>query len=333
MKSLFAWFAGLLLAGVAYEALGSWADRRRFPPRGRIVRAGRLCLHIDERGAGSPRVVLEAGIAASSLSWTFVQPQIAKFAHVVSYDRAGLGWSGGCQAPRTLQTMLGEFDALLSAAALPSPYVLVGHSFGGLLVRAWSFYHPERVAGLVLVDPVSLEYWGACPALERTRLDVGVYLARRGGLLSRFGIVRAALTALSAGGKRVPSLIGRATAGPAMGVLEKLAGEIRKLPPETWPLIRSHWSRAKCLNALAAYLDCLPEAAREALAMPIPKEIPFVVLSAADATREELAERDGWVRASGQGRHEIVQGTGHWIPFERPDAIVAAVEELVGRSG
>lgn len=325
--------AGLLLVGVAYETLGSWVDSRRFPPRGRIVRAGRLCLHIDERGAGSPTVILEAGIAASSLSWTLVQPQIAKFTRVASYDRAGLGWSGGCQVPRTLKAMLGEFDALLSAAALPAPYILVGHSFGGLLVRAWAFHHPERVAGLVLVDPVSLDYWGGCPALERTRLDVGVYLARRGGLLSRFGIVRAALTALSAGGRRVPSLIGSAAAGPAMGVLEKLTGEIRKLPPETWPLIRSHWSRAKCLNALAAYLDCLPQAAREALAMPIPKEIPLVVLSAADATREELAEREAWVRASGEARHEVIEGTGHWIPFERPDAVVSAVEELVRGSG
>ncbi|MGH9584374.1 MAG: alpha/beta fold hydrolase [Bryobacteraceae bacterium] len=324
--------AALLFAGAAYETLGGYLDRRRFPPRGRILPAGSLRLHIDEQGAGTPAVILEAGIAASSLSWTLVQPLIAKFTRVVSYDRTGLGWSSGCSLPRTLPAMLNEFDSLLASAALPPPYILVGHSFGGLLVRAWAFHHPDRVAGLVFIDPVSLEYWGACPARERKRLAIGASLARRGKLLSRFGIVRAALAALAAGGKTLPMLIGRATARPAMSAMQRLAGEIRKLPPETWPVIRSHWSRAKCLGALAAYLDCLPQAAHEALAMPIPPAIPFIVLSAANATPAERAERNSWVQASAHARHELLPNTGHWIPFERPDAVVSAVEELVRQS-
>jgi pimeloyl-ACP methyl ester carboxylesterase len=325
----FAIAAALLATGLAYEMLGAYVDRRRFPPRGRIVQAGSLRLHINEEGSGAPAVILESGIAASSLSWTLAQPEIAKFTRVVSYDRAGLGWSAACAAPRTLDAMLDEFDAMLEAAAVPPPYILVGHSFGGLLIRAWAFRHPDRTAGLILVDPVSLEYWGSCSQREQRRLATGVSLARRGKLLARFGIVRAALTALAAGGKRFPKLIGRATARRAMSTMETLVGEIRKLPPETWPIIRSHWSRSKCLNALAAYLACLPQAAAQAKAMPIPCGVPFIVLSAASATGAELAERNSWVNASGCGRHEVIPNTGHWIPLERPDAIVSAVEDLI----
>lgn len=322
--------AAALLGGIAYETLGSYIDRRRYPPRGRIVTDGSLRLHIDEQGAGTPAVVLEAGIAASSLSWTLVQPEIAKFTRVLSYDRAGLGWSSACPVPRTLAAMLKEFDFLLSAAVVQPPYILVGHSFGGLLVRAWASLHPDRVAGLLLVDPVSLEYWSECPRMERRRLLVGAHLARRGKFLSHFGIVRAALTALAGGGSVFPKAMGYTTAPLAMGALKSLAGQIRKLPPETWPLIRSHWSSAKCLGALAAYLECLPKAAHEALSMSPPPEIPMTVLSAADATEAELAERNAWVRASAHGSHKVIPNTGHWIPFERPDAVAEAVQELMG---
>lgn len=329
---MIAWIAALLLGGAAYETLGGWIDRHRFPPRGRILKAGSVWLHANEQGSGDPTVILESGIAASSLSWILVQPSIAKFTHAVSYDRAGLGWSSGCLEPRELHAMLDEFDALISAAALSPPFVLVGHSFGGLLMRAWTHRHPECVAGLVLVDPVSLEYWGKCSPIEMYRLSVGVSLARRGRFLSHFGVVRAALGALATGGKKFPVLIGRAAARAAMGTMEHLAGEIRKFPPEIWPIIRAHWSRAKCLSALSAYLDCLPRAAHEALTMPVPPDIPLIVLSAANATAEELSERDSWVRVSANGRHEIIPDTGHWIPFEQPEAVIAAVEDLVRKA-
>jgi pimeloyl-ACP methyl ester carboxylesterase len=289
-------------------------------------------MHLDARGAGTPTVILEAGIAATSLSWSLVQPEIAKFTRVVSYDRAGLGWSDAGPTPRTLESMFREFEALLAAAAILPPYILVGHSFGGLLMRAWTFRHPERVAGMVLIDPASLEYWGACSEYERWRLSLGAALARRGRTLSRFGIVRAALTALLHGGGKMSALIGRAAARPAMGELERLTGEIRKLPPETWPFVRAHWSRAKCLEALGAYLDCLPNVAEEAGAVPAVSGIPTIVLSAANATPAELAERESWARTAGGGRHEIVPGTDHWIPWERPDVVVAAVKALVDRA-
>jgi pimeloyl-ACP methyl ester carboxylesterase len=327
----------LLLAGFLYERAGAFRDRRRFPPPGRIVRVNispgsrskPLRLHVNEQGQGEPCVIFESGIAASSLSWTFVQPEVAKLTRTISYDRAGLGWSDPCRIPRTLHDILSELDALLRAAAIPGPYLLVGHSFGGLLIRAWAARHPDQVAGLVFVDPVSLTYWSHCSRHEERRLILGASFARRGKWLARFGVVRAALAALTGRGAALSRFIGKTTAREAMGTLERMTAEIRKLPPATWPIIRSHWSGSKCMAALGAYLRCLPQAAREASAMPLPRHIPFIILSAANATEAELAERNSWVQQSEAGRHEIVPGAGHWIPLECPNAIISAVEELL----
>ncbi|MBI1790320.1 MAG: alpha/beta fold hydrolase, partial [Acidobacteria bacterium] len=145
----------ILLAGVVYQAVGTALDKRRYPPPGRIVEG----MHLRVEGAGDPTVVLEAGIAATSLSWSRVQPEVAKFARVLSYDRAGLGWSGPASGPRTVDRLVAELRQLLAGAGLPGPYVLVGHSFGGLVARAFAARYPDEVAGLVLVDPVHPREW------------------------------------------------------------------------------------------------------------------------------------------------------------------------------
>ena len=157
---------GLLIAGVVYQMIGSWIDERRFPPPGGLVDIGGFKLHLKRQGSGQPMVVLEAGIAATSISWSLVQTRLARFSTVYSYDRAGLGWSEPRRdrsRPCTLGQMVGEPEALLRKDGLSAPFILVGHSFGGLLVRAFAHTYPEQVAGLVLVDPVSPTYWGRGP--------------------------------------------------------------------------------------------------------------------------------------------------------------------------
>ncbi len=321
--------AAILAAGVLYELVGGALDTRRFPPPGRMIEAGSLRLHLNEQGEGAPLVLLEAGIAASSLSWTLVQPRIAEFTRVVSYDRAGLGWSDRCRIPRTVPQMVFELSAVLHKANLFPPYVLAGHSFGGLLIRAYAHLKPGEVSGLVFVDPVSFEFWANCDSRERRRLQHGVRLSRRGAFLAKLGIVRAALAALVSGARLFPKLIARASAGQGSKLLERLVGEVQKLPPAVWPMIRAHWSRPKCFEGMAAYLDCLPASAQAILQMPVPSGVPFIVLSASTATEAELAERDAWVQQSEKARHVRVDNCGHWLPLERPDAVVAAVRELV----
>lgn len=322
--------AALVVAGLTYQALGLYLDARRFPALGRMIDIGRCRLHLYEQGTGEPIVILESGIASTSLAWALVQPRIAEFARVASYDRAGLGWSSDCKAPRNLESMVSELTALLQAANLAPPYILAGHSFGGLLIRAYAYLRPKEVAGLVFVDPVCVSCWACCGAYELRRLNYGALFSRRGAVLARFGIVRAALAILALGGRRLPKLIARASAPRAAGdLMSNLVGQVQKLPPALWPMVRSHWSNPKCFRSMAAHLEALPDAARAVLAMPIPEKIPFLILSASNATPAELEERDMLVEKHATARHLRIEKTGHWIQLERPDAVISAVRELI----
>lgn len=321
--------AAVFAAGLLYQSFGSYRDRRRVPPPGRLIDVGRSRLHLYELGSGSPAVVLEAGIAGTSLGWAFVQPEIAKFTRVCSYDRAGLGWSDAGTSAPSVSDAIGDLHTLLSQANILPPYILVGHSFGSLLVRAYAHRMPEEVAGLVLVDPVSIAYWGDCSSREKARLALGARFSRRGALLARFGVVRLALAALLGGGRLFPKLISRASAGKGRGTVERLVGEVRKLPREVWPSIASHWSNPKCFRAMAAALESLPASARDALNVTVPGQIPIVILSAAGSTKLELDERERWVRESQHGSHLHLEKSGHWVQLEQPQAVVEAVQNLI----
>jgi pimeloyl-ACP methyl ester carboxylesterase len=319
----------LLALGAGYQIAGTYLDSRRFRAPGRFLESGGSLLHLNEQGSGGPAVILEAGVAGSSLGWALVQPLLSAFARTCSYDRAGLGFSGRVTGPRTVEQMISDLRNLLAKAEIPPPYILVGHSFGGLLIRAYSNVYPEEVAGLVFVDPVGLSTWAECSGKERERLAAGVRLSRRGSILARLGVVRLALTLLVSGGRWFPKFIGRAAAGQGTGTMERLIGEVRKLPREAWPVIQSHWCTPKNFRAMAAYLECLPESARAAREMKIPPGIAFAVLSAGTATEAELAERDSWVQQGENGTHIRVEGTGHWIQLERPDVVANAVRDII----
>lgn len=289
---------------------------------------GEDLLHFHRQGSGGPVVVLEAGIAGSSLGWALVQPAIAGFTTVCSYDRAGLGWSSQLRRKPSVRGMTDDLARLLRLSGLPGPFVLVGHSFGGLLLGAFAHRYPELAAGLLLLDPPSATSWSTCSDVDRKRLAIGARLSRRGALLARFGIVRAALALFTAGRKSVSKWIGRTAAGKGSATLERLVGEVGKLPPAVWPALRAHWSNPKGFLAMAAYLESLPQCATEALSMPVPRDIPVVILSAANATAIELEERNRLIAGNPRARHAVLPFAGHWLQLERPEIVVDAVREL-----
>ncbi len=321
--------AGLLVAGLLFEQVGEFLDARRYPPSGqRIDLPGGARLHIYSQGdVARPAVVFESGISGSSLSWASVQPLVAEFAHAVSYDRNGLGWSEGSPTPRTVANMVSELAALLDAAHVTAPYVLVGHSFGGILVQAFAHTYPDRTAALVMVDPVAQTEWANPDAQHMKRIKMGARLARRGALLARFGVVRAALSLLIHGGRRIPQLVARASAGQGNSAIERLITEVRKLPSNVQPIVAAFWSRGTSFGAMATYLECLTPSARSAVSMPVPPQIPLVVLSAANATPQELAEREAWVASNPNRRHIKVEGTGHWLQLDRPELVAEVVRQ------
>lgn len=147
-------------AGVAALALGGYVtqqicearDAKRYPPPGRMIDVGGRRLHILCKGDGpGPSVVIEQGLFGPSILWWPVQDSIAKFTRVCTYDRAGFLWSDPAAAAGIFESVA-DLHTLLTTAEIPPPYVLVGHSFGGPLVRLYAREHPDEVAGLVLVD-------------------------------------------------------------------------------------------------------------------------------------------------------------------------------------
>lgn len=314
-------------AGIVYQRAGAARDRKKYRAPGRLIPAAGAELHVQSAGEGSPPVLLEAGIAASSLSWSLVQPRIAEFTRVMSYDRAGFAWSEPCHCPRTPDQILAELDILVRLAG--ARCVLVGHSFGGLIARLYASRFPDNVAGLVLVDPALMGEW-AQPTTHRLHmLHNGVSLSRRGALLSRIGVVRFALAMLTGGSRWLPKIVNRATSGRGASVTQRLVGEVRKLPPEFWPAIQSHWSRPECFESMAQHLEALPGVARAAAAAGPLGDLPLIVISGAHCGAEALEEHRNLARHSSRGTHIVADAGGHWVLLDAPDTVTRAVRDVV----
>ena len=140
------------------------------PPPGRLVDVGTHRLHLSCLGEGSPTVVLDSALGASSISWVLVQPALARLTRTCAYDRAGFGWSDAGPLPRTASRIANELYELLRRAQVPPPYVLVGHSFGGLVARLFAGRHPDAVAGMVLIEPAIAEHWASPPPEQQARI-------------------------------------------------------------------------------------------------------------------------------------------------------------------
>jgi pimeloyl-ACP methyl ester carboxylesterase len=151
-SALAAAVAALAVASAAYQAAGEARDRRRYPPPGRLVEVGGHRLHIMCAGEGSPAVVIIPALGAYSAAWLKVQDALAAHAKVCVYDRPGLGWSDPVASWPSAPGMARELHALLEAAGVAPPFVLAGHSMGGLVARIFTHLYPDEVVGLVLVD-------------------------------------------------------------------------------------------------------------------------------------------------------------------------------------
>ena len=323
-------FGFLLGAGLVYQAIGVTRDARHFPPPGRLVDVGGYRLHIHSLADGQPTVVLESGIGASSLSWRPVQTEVAKSTRVCSYDRAGLAWSESGSSTPSIGRIVEELHHLLANALVPDPYVLVGHSFGAFTVRAYASKYPSEVAGMVLVDPLHPSEWTEMTAEQRRLLRGGVHLARLGTLLSRLGFVRLCLTLLSSGAPGIPRRVAKLFGSEASHVIQRIIGEVTKLPRDMWPAVRAIWYQPKCFNALADYLTSLPEsAAAVAKTSDTLGDIPLVVLVAGARQAHLHTEDEAVAHLSSHGKLVAAPDSGHWIQLDRPDLVVQAIREVV----
>jgi pimeloyl-ACP methyl ester carboxylesterase len=321
----------LLASGILYQWIATRRYRRRFAPPGELVDVGGHRLHMHCMGGGGPVVLLEAGIAASSISWSLVQSEIATFTRVCAYDRAGLAWSDATSGPITFEQIVSELSRVLAHAAPHDQYVLVGHSFGSFVIQAHAERHPEKVVGLVLVDPPT-EWLTMTPHRERM-LRRGQRLSRVGAVLAHIGMVRGSLALLTGGAPGAPRRFVSVLGPTALRTLQRLVGEVKKLPPDVHPVIQELWCQPKCFHAMAEHLSVLRREGKALAALNPPPGIPVVVISSGNQPPEQIAEHRALADRSAKARHFVAARSTHWVQFDEPGLIVDAVRELIDKQG
>jgi len=318
---------GVLLLQALLQLLCVRLDARKFPPPGRIVTTSRGNIHVRQMGSGNPPILLEAGIAASSLNWSILQPQLAKLATTYSYDRAGFGWSKSRNRECTLQRMSEDLHELVAALNIPKPYVLVGHSYAAYILRVYAQRFPEELSGIILIDPLTPEEWIKPRRFQRWQLRRGVWFSRAGAALGSIGVNRFCLWLLQRGNSAVPSRVLSVFGAKASETGHRILGKLAKLPPETVRLIRERWSHAEFFLTMARYIQTLPAAA-EASQYQIPAHIPVTVISGAHQPPLRMAEHKAIAAHSLHRRHLVAANSAHWIHLDQPELIVEAFCEM-----
>jgi pimeloyl-ACP methyl ester carboxylesterase len=298
-----------------------------YPPPGQMVDVGGYRLHINCQGSkpsdDSPTVVLEAGLSQYSLTWDHVQREVAKAARVCSYDRAGLGWSERSPQPRTVPYMADELQALLTNAGVAPPYVLVGHSLGGLVVRYYAHAHPEQVAGMVLVDAENEDQALRLPQALLNIDKQGAQLLRIPQLMSAIGILAQSPASYPA------QFLFPLPAGAEAAYKALLA-------------IDTRWFETALAEYDAEEASC---AAMRSVENRSLGNIPLIVISASElalpanvnlSTEEKQQSMAAWAELQGEqvalssvGKQVIAAGTGHFIHIDQPELVIAAIREVV----
>jgi pimeloyl-ACP methyl ester carboxylesterase len=275
------------------------------PAPGQLVDVGGYRLHLYCSGQGiGPTVVLEAGLGGFSLEWDMVQSELSTNHRVCSYDRAGYGWSDSGPAPRTVERLVQELNGLLAAGAVPGPYVLVGHSFGGYVVQMFAKRFPSLTAGVVLVDSSHPDQFRFFPAAQRA-------LQERAGRRQAIG----------AAGVHLPA----------------------NFPARWRDLAERLSSQRKSLRALAQeYRDFVRSGAQVGAAGRLP-DVPAVVLTRGQRQWPRNADGDAmeavWpvlqddLAASLQrAYHFRITASGHHIHLDQPAAVDEAVRLVLERA-
>ena len=305
-------------------------------PAGRLIDVGSWRLHLNCTGQTTPSqpiVILESGIGDFSVEWSLVQPGVARFARVCSYDRAGDGWSDLGPHPRTMHQIVYELHTLLGRAGERPPYVLVGHSYGGWLVRLYQSTYPSDVAGMVLVEaggdnPLRMLADGRVVHASDLATGRPVPPVKTSNPLRESDIPPAALSQMKAGAAEEA-----AHANP---------GSRAKLPPDAQRM--RMWGLARWQHVAAAVNPFEIEEIMGLRAERLKTEhplgpLPLVVLTrgiaeedgpdAAAREKEHRKEHELLTALSSTGQHVIATQSGHHVQLDEPQLVVTTIQHVV----
>jgi pimeloyl-ACP methyl ester carboxylesterase len=282
-------FAALMLSagGGGYETYRESTDASRYPMPGRLIDVGGHSLHINCTGTGSPTVVLEPGLGEPSTAMAWITPEVATTTRVCVYDRAGRGWSGSTASPQDGVETATDLHTLLERAGEQGPYVLAGHSAGGIYVLNFAHQYPEEVAGLVLLDSMHPEQYtkiASWPAFYQTFRRASAVLPS----LARLGVSRA-LSATSYG----------------------------ELPDSARDVHRAFWSTPRHNRSVRDEFSQIRTAMDQARSLTSLGDRPLVVVTA------EQDAADGWMAAQA----ELVALSTNTVHHILPDAAHSSLTE------
>ncbi|RYD55271.1 MAG: alpha/beta hydrolase [Sphingomonadales bacterium] len=276
-------------------------------------------------GTGAPTVILEGGWTTNTIWWRGIQPRISATTRVCSYDRAGYGFSDAGPMPRTAGAIASDLAALLKAARVEGPYILVAHSLGGLPVRIFADRNMQRVKGMLLIDP-------STPHME-TRMDAASpgYAAEMSGMVDAVGTCA---EGIAAGTLKADNPASRPCVDPPSKTLPAAINDARRAQQLSPGYQRTAASEMRSIELSSKEVDA---SRRPWGAMPL------IVLTAGqsnagpDVPKDKQAKLDAewWAmhaeaaKLSTRGEHRLVPASSHFIPKDNPDLVVAAIEELI----
>src|SRR5829696_2073059 len=293
---------GIAAVGGGYQTVRESLDARAYPPPGQLIDVGGHRLHLYCTGSGSPTVVLEAGGGASSSDFGWIAPAVARDTTVCAYDRAGRGWSDAADGPQDGAQIAADLHTLLERAHVPGPYVLAGHSFGGLYVQSFAAQFPDQVAGMVLLDSTAPKPGPAQPT-DTDRYNV----------IGRVAALSAASAHLGAG--RLLNPISYTT-----------------LPPRSRDEARANSSTARHLASFVEEYGVANTSMQQASALTSLNGKPLIVLTADEAADDQWqSKQDHLATLSTNSLHRHANATHASLLEDEADAAVAsqAIHDVV----
>jgi pimeloyl-ACP methyl ester carboxylesterase len=296
-----------------------------YPPLGKLVDIGGRYLHIHQTGKGSPTVILENGSGDFSFIWSLVQPEVSKFTHVVSYDRAGYAWSDPGPSPRTDKQITLELHTALHKSGINPPYILVGQSYGGFLVRAFARYYPKEVAGMVLVEAVQ----------ENMRILIGGQPTR----IREFATGRFAPEPQKYFDSKKYNYVDTATLDTSLEFpLDRLPLNIQKL--QRWAQSRSLYRQASDSEMYWSPEDVAKLYSNKGKPEYMLGNKPLIVLTrgkggfdgrtdSAELEQERFSLQNELSRLSTNSLNVIDNNSGHNIHLEDPEFVISAIHQVV----